>query len=156
MALLSTQTRSKTEVTCLQLPALEPPTGDSLTAVSPKFKWLMPLSDLVTTTNYSVSHLIVGWTLINTSQTSAQYPTFTYGLSVISACNFLDLKSSKSSTCLCYCQFEAWLCQIAIHSDLESPTIFTDYREFKITLPALSNPPTLLRCRTHYVLHCLV
>jgi len=33
--------------------------GDSLSAVSPPFKWLMPLSHLVTTLNYSVSHLIV-------------------------------------------------------------------------------------------------
>jgi len=52
MALLSTLTK-------LKLPALEPSTGDSLSAVSPPFKWLMPLSHLVTTSNYSVSHLIV-------------------------------------------------------------------------------------------------
>jgi len=57
MALLSSQTR-------LKLPALEPPTEDRL-------------PHLATTSNYSVSHLIFAWALINTSQTSAQYPTFT-------------------------------------------------------------------------------
>jgi len=45
MALLSTQTR-------LQLSVLEPPTGDSLSAVSPPFKWLTPLSHLAITSNY--------------------------------------------------------------------------------------------------------
>jgi len=54
MALLSTLIK-------LKLSVLEPSTGggDRLSAVSPPFKWLMPLSHLVTTSNYSVSHLIV-------------------------------------------------------------------------------------------------
>jgi len=78
LALLSTLTR-------LKLPA----TGDSLSAVSPPFKWLTPMSHLVTTSKYSVSHLIVAWALINTPQTSAQYPTFTYGLSVISGLSLI-------------------------------------------------------------------
>jgi len=44
---------------------------------------------LLTISNYSVSHLIVAWALINTSQTSAQYPTFTNGLSVISGLSWI-------------------------------------------------------------------
>jgi len=39
-----------------------------------------------------------------------------------------------------------------IHDYLESPpTILTQYREFRIALPALSNPPTMLLCLARYL-----
>jgi len=72
-----------------------------------------------TTSNYSVSHLII------------------------------DLESSKSIACaivslrLDYANTRLYR--------LESPTISIDYRELKIALPALSNPPTLLLCRARYL-----
>jgi len=34
-----------------------------------------------------------------------------------------------------------------IHAYLESPTIYNDYREFKIVMPVSSNPTTLLLYR---------
>jgi len=98
-----------------------------------------------TTSNYSVSHLIIAWALINTSQTFAQYPTFTYGLSVIYALSLIVRLAFE-------CAIVSSRLYMPIQAYLESPpTIFTDYREFKIALAALSNPPTLLLCRACYL-----
>jgi len=112
----------------LKLPALKLRTRDPLWAVSPPFKWLTPLSHLVTKSNYSVSHLIFAWALINTSQTSARYPTFTYWLSIASAL-FLILRVASPLPVL----LSVLGLTTPIYAYLESPpTTSTDYREFKI------------------------
>jgi len=119
---VSTQTR-------LKLSALEPPTEDSLAAVSNPIQLLTPLSHLATTSNYPVSHFIITWTwdLINMSQTSAEHPIATYGCSVISPLSLI-LRAANPLSVLLSVQGLT----IPIHA---YPTISNKYREFKLPCP---------------------
>jgi len=77
---------------------------------------------------------------------SAQYPTFTYGLSVISALSLTSRVSSPLPMLLSVLGLT-----MPIHAYLESRTISTDYNEFKIALPTLPNQP----CRCVVLATCL-
>jgi len=90
--------------------------------------------------------LIKACALIYRSQTSVQYPTFTYGLYVTSSVSLILRVASPLPVPLSVRGLIK-----PIHAYLESLTISTDYRKVKIALPALPNPLTRLLCRARYL-----